>query len=144
MPADKVEVGFFGYKFFVAGVVSIEPGMPLPDLQAGQLSVTVGTGSTVAESCKAALRTSILPVTAAEIDQLTRRINRATGTTIVIITQDVDSVLAIADRAIMLDPKEKTIIAEGDPRELMENPPDARVERFFHRRPRARAQGRQS
>jgi len=75
------------------------------------------------------------PVTSAEIDRLIRRINRSTGTTAVMISQDLQSALSIADRVIVLDPDEKGIIADGDPRELKESAEDPRIVSLFNRLP---------
>jgi phospholipid/cholesterol/gamma-HCH transport system ATP-binding protein len=75
------------------------------------------------------------PVTAAEIDILIKSINAGMGTTMVIITQELESIFSIATRGILLDKGEKGIIAEGDPRELKENSSDPRVTSFFNRKP---------
>jgi phospholipid/cholesterol/gamma-HCH transport system ATP-binding protein len=58
------------------------------------------------------------PPTARNLDQLIVQIRDTFGTTIVIVSHDVDSILGIADRAIMLDAETRGIIAEGLPREL--------------------------
>ncbi len=74
------------------------------------------------------------PVTAAEIDELLLHINRNLGTTLVIVTHELESIFRIAQRAIMLDKDAKGIIAVGDPRDLRDHSTDPKVERFFHRR----------
>lgn len=73
------------------------------------------------------------PVTAAEIDILIKSINSGLGTTMVIVTHELQSILNVAHRVIMLDKWEKGIIAEGDPMTLKEHATDPRVRRFFHR-----------
>jgi phospholipid/cholesterol/gamma-HCH transport system ATP-binding protein len=75
------------------------------------------------------------PVTAAGIDNLILKINRGMGTTMVIITQELESIFNIAQRVIMLGKREKGVIAEGDPRELKERSTDRRVLSFFNRLP---------
>lgn len=75
------------------------------------------------------------PVTAAEIDILIRSINEGMRTTMVIITQELESIFGIGKRVIMLDKKKKGIIASGDPRELRETATDPRVVNFFRRQP---------
>jgi len=75
------------------------------------------------------------PVTAAEIDELICHINESLGTTMVIVTHELASIFAVAQRAIMLDKSVRGIIAQGPPRELAETSEDARVQRFFHRIP---------
>jgi len=74
------------------------------------------------------------PVTAAELDVLIKKINRGIGTTLVIVTHELQSIMSIAQRIIMLDKSEKGIIAEGNPWELKEHSEDPRVRNFFNRR----------
>ena len=75
------------------------------------------------------------PVTAVELDELIIKTNEALGTTIVIVTHELESICKIADRVIMLDKTAKGIIAEGTPQELKENSGDPRVRSFFMRQP---------
>jgi phospholipid/cholesterol/gamma-HCH transport system ATP-binding protein len=51
----------------------------------------------------------------------------------VVVTHELQSIFAIADRAIMLDPVSRSIIAEGKPAELRDHSVDARVRQFFNR-----------
>ncbi len=82
------------------------------------------------------------PVTAAELDLLIEEINEGMGTTMVIVTQDLSSVLEIGSRCIVIGKKERGIIAQGDPRRLREEATDQRVLGFFNRRPpQARGDG---
>ncbi len=71
------------------------------------------------------------PLTSAELDQTILGINSSIGTTIVVITHELRSAFAIANRAILLDPIEKTVIAEGPPRELKNSASDPRIRDFF-------------
>lgn len=75
------------------------------------------------------------PVTSAELDRLINRINDGMGTTMVVVTHELESIFNIAHRVIMLDKSERGIIAEGDPKELRDHSTDPRVMSFFHRRP---------
>jgi len=75
------------------------------------------------------------PVTSAELDQLIIQLNQSLGTTMVIVTHELDSVFAVAHRVIMLDKDSKGIIAEGTPQELKSNTTDKRVHAFFNREP---------
>jgi phospholipid/cholesterol/gamma-HCH transport system ATP-binding protein len=77
------------------------------------------------------------PVTSAELDALIRSVNHTLGTTMVIVTHELPSILAIADRVIMLDASSQGIIAEGSPLELQEPTADPRVLAFFSRTPLA-------
>lgn len=72
------------------------------------------------------------PVTSAELDALIRRLAQNQGMTIVVVTHELASINAIADRAVMLDREARGIIAIGTPAELARHE-DERVRRFFLR-----------
>jgi phospholipid/cholesterol/gamma-HCH transport system ATP-binding protein len=74
------------------------------------------------------------PVTARNLDRLILDIRDTFGTTIVIVSHDVDSIMGIADRLIMLDRETRGIIAEGSPRQLALGPSDPKVLEFLTRR----------
>ncbi len=74
------------------------------------------------------------PIISAEIDDLILHINRTIGTTIIIVTHELDSVFSVAKRIIMLDKSVKGIRAEGDPHRLRDGSPDPLVRQFFHRK----------
>jgi len=76
------------------------------------------------------------PVTSAELDELIIALNRELGLTVVVVTHELDSIFRIGTRCIMLDRETRSIIAEGDPRELRDNSTDPRVRAFFHRKPK--------
>jgi phospholipid/cholesterol/gamma-HCH transport system ATP-binding protein len=73
------------------------------------------------------------PVTSAGLDELILSLSRNMGITFVIVTHELPSIMAIADRIIMLDKDAKTIVAEGDPRELKEHSDNPVVRQFFNR-----------
>lgn len=75
------------------------------------------------------------PVTSVELDMLIKSINAGMGTTMVIVTHELESILNIAHRVIMLETSAKGIIAEGDPGELKKHSTDPRVVNFFNRQP---------
>jgi phospholipid/cholesterol/gamma-HCH transport system ATP-binding protein len=74
------------------------------------------------------------PVMSAEIDELILKLNKSIGTTMVIVTHELDSIFSVAQRVIMLDKQTKGIIAEGDPISLKENSSNRFVREFFNRR----------
>ncbi|MDD3845226.1 MAG: ATP-binding cassette domain-containing protein [Syntrophorhabdaceae bacterium] len=74
------------------------------------------------------------PVTSAELDLLIKKLNEGTGTTMVIVTHELETIFNISHRIIMLDRDAKGIIAEGDPRTLRTDSDDPRVTNFFNRR----------
>jgi ABC-type transporter Mla maintaining outer membrane lipid asymmetry ATPase subunit MlaF len=62
------------------------------------------------------------------------------GFTFVVVTHELQSIFAIGDRAIMLDPVSRSIIATGKPTDLRDQSDDPRVRQFFNRQPDAAAQ----
>lgn len=75
------------------------------------------------------------PVTSAELDDLILRLRETLGSTFVIVTHELASIFAVADRAIMLDKSVKGIIAEGVPSELSKQSANPLVRAFFQRTP---------
>jgi phospholipid/cholesterol/gamma-HCH transport system ATP-binding protein len=73
------------------------------------------------------------PATSAGLDALILDLARNFGMTFVIVTHELPSIFAIADRVIMLDSVTKTIVAEGDPRALRDSSPIPWVRQFFNR-----------
>lgn len=73
------------------------------------------------------------PITSAELDDLILHLNRSLGTTMVIVTHELESIFTVAQRIIMLDKQSKRIIAEGDPRYLRDHSQNPFVKRFFNR-----------
>jgi phospholipid/cholesterol/gamma-HCH transport system ATP-binding protein len=73
------------------------------------------------------------PITSAGLDALIRRLAGSLHITFVIVTHELASIYAIADRVIMLDKRAKGIIAEGDPRVLRDTSDNPWVRRFFRR-----------
>ena len=72
------------------------------------------------------------PVNARHLDDLLLNIRASLGTTLVIVSHELDSINAIADRVLMLDRAARGIIADGPPRALAASP-DPRVREFFQR-----------
>jgi len=75
------------------------------------------------------------PVTSAGLDSLIQELSRYFGITFVIVTHELQSINAIADRVIMLDEQTQSIIAEGTPAELRRRTDNPVVRRFFNREP---------
>ncbi len=74
------------------------------------------------------------PVSARNLDELIVQIRDTFGTTIVIVSHDVDSIFGIADRVVMLDRDARGIIAEGRPSELAAGSSNPKVLDFLTRR----------
>ena len=73
------------------------------------------------------------PVSASRLDDLILELKASFGTTIVVVTHDLDSIYRIADRALFLDIGQKTMTALGHPAELRDHPPNDAVHRFLTR-----------
>lgn len=73
------------------------------------------------------------PITSAELDQMILHLNKTLGTTMVIVTHELDSIFTVADRVIMLDKRSKGIIGEGPPKHLKEKSRNPYVRQFFNR-----------
>jgi phospholipid/cholesterol/gamma-HCH transport system ATP-binding protein len=73
------------------------------------------------------------PITASRLDDLILQLRDSFGTTIVVVSHDLDSIFKIADRALFLDIKEKTMTALGNPADMRDDPPSAEVHRFLTR-----------
>jgi phospholipid/cholesterol/gamma-HCH transport system ATP-binding protein len=73
------------------------------------------------------------PISSANLDKLILDLRDKLGSTMVIVTHELDSIFAIADRVIMLEKKSKSIIAEGNPNDLRDNSNDAWVKEFLNR-----------
>jgi phospholipid/cholesterol/gamma-HCH transport system ATP-binding protein len=72
------------------------------------------------------------PLTARRLDDLILALRDALGTTIVVITHDIASILAIGTDSIYLDPETHTMIATGNPAQAVRNG-DPRVRLFLNR-----------
>ena len=77
------------------------------------------------------------PITSAELDDLIVSLARSLKITFVIVTHELASIFAIADRVIMLDKSVKGIVAAGKPQELREHSENPWVRQFFSRQPSA-------
>jgi phospholipid/cholesterol/gamma-HCH transport system ATP-binding protein len=73
------------------------------------------------------------PITSAGLDQLILTLARELGVTFVIVTHELESILTVADRVIMLDKAARGIIATGDPRVLRAESTVPTVRAFFNR-----------
>lgn len=73
------------------------------------------------------------PITSAGLDQLILTLAKDLGVTFVIVTHELDSILTVADRVIMLDKGARGMIATGDPRVLRATSTQPTVRAFFNR-----------
>ncbi len=75
------------------------------------------------------------PLTSAELDALVLRLARLLHTTFVIVSHELPSIFAIADRTAILDAATKSMVALGPPAELRDHCPNDWVRAFLTRRP---------
>ena len=73
------------------------------------------------------------PLSSAHLDELILELRDSLGATIVIVTHELASIFAIGNNSVFLDPETKTMIAQGDPRQLRDHSPDPRVRAFLTR-----------
>ncbi|CAM3830055.1 ABC transporter ATP-binding protein [Polynucleobacter antarcticus] len=73
------------------------------------------------------------PITSADLDSTIMDLSKNLGITFVIVSHELASIYAIADKVIMLDKDTKSIIAEGDPKVLRDTSSDPKVHQFFNR-----------
>ena len=73
------------------------------------------------------------PVLAADLDRLILNVRDTLGTTMVIVTHDLDSIMAVTDRVILVDGSTKGLVAHGKARELAKADAGGIVSRFFTR-----------
>ncbi len=71
------------------------------------------------------------PVSARRLDRLMLELRDSLGTTLVVVSHDLDSILELGDDSIFLDPQSKTMTASGSPKELLKNPPNHAVKEFL-------------
>ena len=73
------------------------------------------------------------PLNSARLDELIRSLRARLNAAVVIVTHELDSIFAIADRAVFLDRDAGTVIAEGPPAELRDHSPLEKVRIFLNR-----------
>ena len=74
------------------------------------------------------------PISARRLDALILRLRDTLGVTVVMVTHELDSLFAIADDCLYLDPETKTAIAQGAPRDLQLNSEHSQVREFLNTR----------
>ncbi len=73
------------------------------------------------------------PITSANLDALIFRLSRDFGMTVVIISHELASIEAIADRAIYLDRSVNGVLDQGSPAYLKNESPHKAIRDFFNR-----------
>lgn len=73
------------------------------------------------------------PISSKLLDDLILQINQTLGTTIVIVTHELNSIFSIGTNSVFLDSETKQIGARGNPKALLKNPPNDTVYQFLTR-----------
>src|SRR5499427_4674730 len=73
------------------------------------------------------------PISSRLLDELILELRDSLGATIAVVTHELASIFAIANNSVFLDADTKTMIAQGDPKQLRDDCPDPRVRNFLTR-----------
>lgn len=73
------------------------------------------------------------PISSRKLDDLILELKQSLGTTIVAVTHELASIFAIGDNAVFLDTETKTMIAQGNPHELLNTTEIPMVRAFLTR-----------
>jgi len=73
------------------------------------------------------------PISSRRLDDLILELRDSLGSTIVVVTHELQSIFAIADNSIFLDATTRTMRAEGNPRDLLKNSNDPVLREFLTR-----------
>ena len=65
------------------------------------------------------------PISSRRLDDLILELRASLGATMVVVTHELPSIFAIADRAVFLDAETRTMIALGNPKTLRDESPEA-------------------
>ena len=73
------------------------------------------------------------PVGAHLLDELILELRGSLVATVVVVTHELASILAVGNNSIFLDPETRTMIASGDPHRLLAESQDPKVRNFLTR-----------
>jgi phospholipid/cholesterol/gamma-HCH transport system ATP-binding protein len=73
------------------------------------------------------------PVSAKRLDDLIIELSESLGATVVVVTHELASIFAIGNNSVFLDPESKTMIAQGNPGEMLARTKDPKVREFLTR-----------
>jgi phospholipid/cholesterol/gamma-HCH transport system ATP-binding protein len=73
------------------------------------------------------------PISSRLLDDLILELRDNLGATVVVVTHELASIFAIGNNSVFLDAESKTVIAQGDPKDLLKNCKDSRVHAFLTR-----------
>jgi phospholipid/cholesterol/gamma-HCH transport system ATP-binding protein len=73
------------------------------------------------------------PISSRLLDDLILELRDSLGATVVVVTHELASIFTIGNNSVFLDAETRTMIAGGDPKELLAHSRDAKVRRFLTR-----------
>lgn len=73
------------------------------------------------------------PISSKRLDDLILELRDSLGATVVIVSHELASIFSIADNSVFLDAESKTMIAKGNPRQMLQETDDPRVRAFLTR-----------
>ena len=73
------------------------------------------------------------PISSRLLDDLILELRDSLGATVVVVTHELASIFTIGNNSVFLDTETRTIIAGGDPKELLAHSPNPTVHRFLTR-----------
>ncbi len=73
------------------------------------------------------------PISSRHLDDLLLQINREFGTTIILVSHELESIFRVCNNSVFIDAARRTITAAGNPMELRRRPPNEQVAEFLTR-----------
>ncbi len=73
------------------------------------------------------------PISSKRLDDLILELRDSLGATVVVVTHELASIFAIATNSVFLDAETKTMLAVGDPKALLKEPPNPKIRQFLTR-----------
>jgi phospholipid/cholesterol/gamma-HCH transport system ATP-binding protein len=73
------------------------------------------------------------PISSRRLDELVLELNQKLGTTMVVVTHELESIFAVGNNSVFLDAETHTQIATGDPRALKEQSEHRKIREFLNR-----------
>jgi phospholipid/cholesterol/gamma-HCH transport system ATP-binding protein len=73
------------------------------------------------------------PISSRRLDDLILELRDSLGATVVMVTHELASIFAIGSNSVFVDPDTKSQLATGDPRRLLEECDDPKVQQFLRR-----------